>query len=420
MSILDQGLEPRLFPITRSEEDRATSYLLSTFLSVAEFRRALMETVGRKTLRSGTDIEAFLHPSFDGKYSQKCIPDGLIVHDRGDKWQSTIEVKLKSSELTLPQLEKYLEETVEHKLDALITISNELCQSPDRPPLRLKSSSRALSKVPHFHWSWKFIEHTARHCLSAGIENETQKYMLAEFVRFLRTEGSGVSGFTSMSKVWSTVVDDLKARVSPEQEELETIVSDWHQECAELQLQLSDCLGKHTPLLKEKKKFRQEEQLERDVNLLRDKGDLTAKFDVDGKKHPLCVELELDQRVLRVSKRYDAPTSAKRSLTQIEHFLRRFLNEGELDTAQHEGVHIQVKWAYVSEPKSTTLFDALQDYVNGDLQKNRLMIEESRPIVWIELRYSPPRSTAKVANKKKVIELLESSVEHFCDHYLFP
>ena len=74
------GIAPEFFPLTKKEEDRATSIFLAVFLNVYEFRKALMATLNRNAKKSGRDVEAFLHPSFGGKYSETDIPDGLIIH----------------------------------------------------------------------------------------------------------------------------------------------------------------------------------------------------------------------------------------------------------------------------------------------------------------------------------------------------
>lgn len=421
MSTLFSGPQPRLIPSMKSDEDRATSSFLAVFLAVTPFRKALMKSLGRSARKSGNDIKAQLHPSFRGKYSDTDIPDGLIAHEKGGKtWRAAIEVKVKASDLELPQLERYLARCVEQKFDALITISNEMCVSPDRPPLRLKSSDRKLKRLPHFHWSWSFIKFEADSLLMAGdFDSQAERFILAEFVRFLEDAATGVQGFKQMNATWKNLVEDLKARAHDiPQEYLENAVSDWHQECADLAFQLSACLGREVSLVLTGKSDR-EARLDRDVGHLKKTGDLIAAFDVGDGKHRLNVTMEVDQRSLKISKSFDPPKTAKMPITQLEHFIKRVAGPDEEGSdGQHEGTRIAAKWPYVSDMTSTTLFDAMQDVHSGELKINRLNNPDKDSLQYIELQYFPTNVAKRVGSRKGVIELVEQSVAHFCEHYI--
>jgi|GEM_PF-1954319 len=422
MTYLNEGLSPRLIPNNKSEEDRATSAFLAVFLSVTCFRKALMKSIGRNVRKSGKDTQAFVHPSFRGNYSKTDIPDGLIIHTKSnEEWRATIEVKVKANDLDLSQVERYIEQSLTQKVDALITISNEMCISPDRPPLRLKSSQKKLQKLKHYHWSWTYILHTAQTLLAREqFEETSQQFILTEFVHFLRDPKTGVEGFKTMSQNWKHLVDDLKTRApDTPQHYFEEAVSDWHQECADLTFQLSRKLGQSVTQVIRPKPSSPEKRLNLDVTAFKKTGDLTALFDVNDGSNLLEIRLEVDQRAIRISKQFDLPTKVKTPYKRIEHFIGKFdQSDSETETGKHDGVRICAKWPYISEMTSTTLFSALQDSQNDELQKNRLINVEKDTIQHVELQYFPTKVASKIANRKSVISLLEDSVDHFCEYYI--
>jgi len=422
VTYLNEGLPPRLIPNNKSEEDRATSAFLAVFLAVTCFRKALMKSIGRNVRKSGSDTQAFVHPSFRGNYSKTDIPDGLIVHTKSGKdWIATIEVKVKANDLDVSQIERYIEQSQAKGVQALITISNEMCISPDRPPLRLKSSQKKLQKLKHYHWSWTYILHTAQDLLAKeGFEETAQEFVLSEFVRFLLDPKTGVEGFKSMGQNWKNLVDDLKTRApDTPQHYYEEAVSDWHQECADLVFQLSRQLGKPITQIIKPKPSSAEKRLAADVSAFKKSGDLSATYDVDDGSNYLEIKLEVDQRAIRISKQFDLPTRVKTPHKRIEHFIRKFdQSDSETETGKHDGVRICAKWPYVPEMTSTTLFSALQDSQNDELPKNRLINVEKETIQHVELQYFPSSVASKISNRKTVISLLENSIEHFCKHYI--
>lgn len=422
MAHLNEGLIPRLIPNNKSEEDKATSAFLAVFLSVTPFRQALMKTIGRSVRKSGNDVEAFVHPSFRGNYSKTDIPDGLIIHNHtSGKWLATIEVKVKANDLDLPQIERYMEQSIEQGVLSLITISNEMCIAPEKPPLRLKSSQKSLRKVKHYHWSWTYIRRIAETIISnQKCENNSEEFILREFVRFLHDPKTGVEGFKSMGKNWKDLVDDLKTRApDTPQHYFEEAVSDWHQECADLVFQMSENLGFPVSQIIKPKPSSAEKRLDNDVSNLKKTGDLIAEFDVNDGSNFLQVKLEVDQRSLCISKKFALPENVKTPHKRIEHFIRKIdKSEDDSETGKHDGVRLCAKWPYVPEMTSTTLFSALQDLQSDELPKNRLINTEKDSIQHVELQYFPTNVAAKISNRKSVITLIEESVEHFCDYYL--
>ena len=414
------GEPVRLFPTVKSDEDRATSILLATMDLVPEFRAALLHTVGRRVTKRGDNFFVTVHPKFGGRYSDKDIPDGLIVHTRKDEWKAAIEVKINQSDLDQNQLERYLKRVSEHKCDALITISNEMCAYPERPPLRLLSTDKKLRKIPYYHWSWKFISHTVEKLLlREKFENELGRKVLNEFKIFLNDPKSGVAGFTSMNQGWAEFVNDLKVRGAPSMESYENAVSDWHQETAELEIIISKRLQKTAQIILDKDcRKSAEKRLKTDVSELKKTGHLSARYDIDGIEYPLHIVLEIDQRCLRISMRHDLSEKVKTPYKRIQRFLKNFHDEDNHKSGKHDHVHLFAKWPYVSEMTNTTLFDAIQRMEDGELEGSKLINEEKDSIQYVELTFSPSGIAKDITSRKKIIASIEREVEFFCDRYV--
>lgn len=421
--LFNYGHEARLFPTVKSAEDRATSVFLATLNLVDVYRQILMKSVDKPVSKRGKDFTVYVHPQFGGKQSPKDIPDGMIkVIKSGLEWKCLIEVKINTSDLDQGQLERYLSRAVEKKCDALITISNEMCAAPDKPPLRLVSRDRRFKNIPYYHWSWKYLLHVAELLLREDkIEDDTQARILAEFVMFLRDTSSGISGFSHMNRNWKQFVTTLKVGGRPEQQDFEDVVADWHQESSELALILSDHFRTSVnQVIPRDQKSSPEKRLKEDVSLLKNTGDLEAIFDVEGMRHELKVVLEVDQRCLHFSVCHDLPSQVKTPYKRIERFLRVFQNEEAThETGKHSNVHIFAKWPYLTEPTDTTLFDALQATSVDELKTSKLINREKDTIQHVELKYTPPGVASAIQSPSKIISKLEKEVLFFCEHYVF-
>lgn len=414
------GEAVRLFPTVKSDEDRATSILLATMDIVTDFRAALMATVERRITKRGSAFSVTTHPRFASRKASDEIPDGLIIHERGDKWRAAIEVKINQASLDQGQLERYLKRVKQFECDALITISNEMCAYPHRPPLRLISTDKTLRKIPYYHWSWKFISHTVEEILRGGrLDDTTQRRILEEFKAFLNDAKSGVAGFTAMNRDWGEFVNDLKVRGTPTRESYESAVSDWHQETAELAIIISDTLEKRVDLKIDKSlKASGEKRLQHDVNQLKQSGDLTASYDIAGVEHPLNIVLEVDQRCLHISMRHELSNKVKTPYKRIERFLGNFHDEDDQKSGKHDHVNIFAKWPYVAGLTNTTLFDAIQRANCDDLQDSKLILDDKDTIQYVELRYSPSGIARDILSRKRIIASIEKQVEFFCLHYV--
>ncbi len=415
---INQGFKPTLFPMMSSGEDKATSVFFGMMDLVFPLRDVMLKSISRTAYKSGKDFSAFLHPSFGGKYSKKDVPDGVIHLKQKESWSALVEVKIKTQDLASLQLDNYLQRVQEAKMDALITISNELCAQPDKPPLRLKSANKTLRKIPHYHWSWQFIRFQVKNLLRVSGSLEDMEFeLLSQFLNFLDHPNSGVAGYTAMPKDWKTLVDKLREGGKPDQDLLEGSVSGWFQETAELALILAGDLGRDVEEIIDQKSA--ERRREDGVNRLQNTGDLVANFKIENCKSSLSVRLDVDRRNIQFSVTHDVPTSAKTPFKQVQHFLKRFHQEGEQDQwGSHDGVRLFCRWPRAKDKTDMPLFDAIQYSLDDKMKDAPLIRDDKDKIMDLDICYTPSKVSSKISSRTQVITLLEEEAVFFARNYL--
>jgi hypothetical protein len=216
----------RLIPVTGikgslDQERRSSSALLAVMRIVPEFAHALTKEVGAP---KGA-IATFIEPEF--KMGQKKIrPDGLIVITRGKReWRALVEVKTGKNDLDLVQITSYLDICKEHKLDALITISNEVLNASGTHPTA-GIDSRKLRSTALLHLSWlKILTEAIVLSEHVGVDDTERDMVLKELIRFLQADSSGASEFNDMGPAWARVRELVRtsALPKPDQEVLDTV-----------------------------------------------------------------------------------------------------------------------------------------------------------------------------------------------------
>ena len=216
----------RLIPITgikgaQDQEMRATSALLAIMKIVPELGHALLADSGSP---KGT-IETFIEPEF--KLGQKKIrPDGLIVVTRGKRvWRALVEVKTGKNSLDLGQLNSYLELCKDYKLDALVTISNEVLNASGAHPTE-GIDLRKLRSTELLHLSWlKIITEALVLSEHVGVEDTERDFILKELIRFLQSDSSGAAEFNDMGSAWPSVRTAVKSHAlsKPDPDTLEIV-----------------------------------------------------------------------------------------------------------------------------------------------------------------------------------------------------
>jgi len=155
-------------------------------------------------------VETYIEPEF--KMGPKKIrPDGLIVVRRGkSEWSCLVEVKTGKNNLELAQLNAYLDICKEHKLDALVTISNELLNaSGDHPTSGIDQRKLRSTELAHLSWI-RIITEALVMSEHEGVEDREQDLVLRELVRFLQSEASGASEFNDMGSSWISVREGIR------------------------------------------------------------------------------------------------------------------------------------------------------------------------------------------------------------------
>lgn len=203
--------QARLIPTSgisgaEEQERRAASAFLAVLPAVKEFGRSLLSSVGAP---AGA-IETYVEVPF--KHGEKTWrPDGLIRVTRGKRaWVGLVEVKTGKNELTVEQVEAYLDVAREQGFDALITISNQIPPSPNQHPTAV--DKRKLKKVTLHHWSWSSV--VSKAILQKeyrGVSDPDQAWILGELIRYLEHPRSGALEFEDMGPDWVPIREQVSA-----------------------------------------------------------------------------------------------------------------------------------------------------------------------------------------------------------------
>lgn len=328
------GTRARLIPVIADsrQEERATSILLAAMQGVHEFRKVMLESlkvrVGtRSVLKAWTEITFPDEQGYKGRKSELGRPDGAIVLDTGRKqWKALIEAKTDNNVVSEKQLREYIDKAKTHGFNAVITITNQFAAQPDHHPVDLGKSIPKSVKL--YHWSWTYALSQAALLLRRdGIEDEDQRFILNEVVRFFHDPKSGVKGLTQMNKQWEDVVHRCfnKSTLSRKSEEVLDTISTWHQELRELSLQLWAHVDEEVDVkLKRPHKKDPKKRVADDAAKLCDEHRLEATLDVPNAASDIEIVADLGRRAITCSMVLEAPKDKKRSTARVNWLARQF------------------------------------------------------------------------------------------------
>ena len=329
---LKQGETARLFPVlsTTSKEGRTTSILLACLVRVNELQRELFKSVDQKIGKRSV-VHAFTETVFKGQEkSNNDRPDGLLIHSNsGSEWRALIEAKIGAAKLEEDQIEKYRAIAKEHKLDCVITISNDFATNPQTHPLTVVRNSR--SKIPVFHWSWMYILTTTHLLLSNdAVEDVDQRLILEELRRFLSHESAGVKSFERMPTDWTELNKQVAAGmpISVKSNEAFAVVNAWHQETRDLSLILCRQTGSFVnEKLSRKHTTEPKERIKDDLKLLQDTNQLLAVLDVPNAAAAIEIVADVSRRSINVGMTIKAPEDRKSSQARVNWLLKQIKSQ---------------------------------------------------------------------------------------------
>ncbi len=370
---LKQGEAARLFPVlsTTSKEGRTTSIVLACLAQVHEFSAALLGGIGQRCGVRST-IDTFTEVVFQQqRQTIKERPDGLIVLRSGAReWRALVEAKVGNAPIQAEQVERYRALAKDNGIDCVITISNQFATNPQNHPDDEIRKSR--SKIPVFHWSWMSILTAADLLLSSeGVADDDQQLLLNELRRFLSHESAGVKGFDRMPPEWGELNKLVSAggRIPQRSADANAVLGAWHQETKDLSLILSRLTG--TAVTEKLSRSHAKDRTEREkaeADVLRERNQLIASFDIVDAAAPLEVVADMVRRTVDVGMTLQAPEDKKSSKARVNWLLRQIKHDDISD------LHVRLLWPGRSEDTQFTVAQLRDDPDQCEVGKENLQV----------------------------------------------
>lgn len=325
---LASGETARLIPVGSEgkKEGRATSVLLANLSAVNEFAQVIFGSIGLR-LGSRVKIDVYTEIVFKDKNCvEKLRPDGLITINTGrNQWRALVEAKIGNAELDSEQIKCYLALAKKYKIDSVITLSNQYSAIPSHHPINFKKND--LKGVDLFHFSWMFILTEAILLLkSMSVEDDDQRFLLNEMVRYFDHESVGVYEFTSMNREWKDVTTSVRSgsALSKTSEAIANTVVSWHQEARDICLIMSRIIGVPVSLRLSRKHTadpiaRVKDDCDNLVKNLR----LDCELDIPNAVSLLKVTADLQRRTVDCSMSLNAPKDKQRPSARLNWLLRQ-------------------------------------------------------------------------------------------------
>ena len=342
----DRPEPARLFPVLSeiSKEGRVLSIFLACFSNVPAFGRILLRSLDAVKVLASSEIETYTEVSFDaksGKSGDRTLrPVGLIVvkNLKGAAWTALVDARVANNKLEDTQVSNYVELADSHKIDAVITISNDFAAVPHHHPVFNPAKSRRKPKARVYHWSWTSIRTHAELMLhTEEFENSTHKLLIQELTRFLSHPSSGVKRFEKMAGDWAGLLEALKRKGPRDQldessEQVVDAVASWHQETRDLALQLSSSVKDHIEIkMSREAKNDSQARIAADASKLASDDILEVGFNIRNAAAPLSVVVDLRGHWVSVGMKLPAHGSRKTMKGQIGWLRQQLKNSNPQD-----------------------------------------------------------------------------------------
>lgn len=403
-NILTTQTKARLFPVGKdmNNERAITSIFLATLSAVNSYAAGILNTIGKKT-GVRTNIECHtevIFPNAEGNNR----PDGLIIlrSSKNTIWTALIEAKIGNAELTEDQISRYLVLAKTHKIDAVITISNQFAALPTHHPIKV---SKTLTRsIELYHWSWTFLRTQADYQLRVEEDIDIeQKFLLEEMIRYFDNKSSGVLSFDRMNKEWRSVC--LKAknqeRLLKSSDEILNTVCAWHQEQRDIALLLTRKLGAPVVIkLKKNHKTNPVKRLKDDAVILCEKKLLTCELDIPRAASTLSILASLNNRTITCSMEILARGDKKSTKARINWLVKQF---SKIDPT---GIRIGAKWPSRAPITWASLEDLKEEPTI--IQTDNLKLAPHRFIIQTVLDIA-----GKFSGQRTFIEALDNTVSNY-------
>jgi hypothetical protein len=321
---LENGWHPaRLIPTVgirgqEEQEKRATSSLLAVLRAVPEFGHALVGPLGAPKGRISTYAEVQLKDAAGKTH----IPDGAIVVERGQTaWRCLVEVKTGTAALRDEQVNRYLDMARENRLNAVLTISNQITGATTDSPVAVDRRKLKSVSLVHLSW-WRILTEAIVQHRHRGISDPDQAWILGELIAYLDDERSGASGFHDMGENWVAVrngAGDSTLRATDA--EVRDVADRWEQFVEYLCLGLGQDLGRDVRPVRPRNQTAAM-RLEANCVALANGGTLDAAIRVPDAVGPLVVQADLRTRKVITSVVVEAPGDG-RPPTRVNWLLRQ-------------------------------------------------------------------------------------------------
>lgn len=391
------GEQARLFPVLSegSKEGRAASIFLACLSLVPELADKILQPLGRK-IGVRSKVYCLTEVCFDDNMANR--PDGLIgVVTSGSVWKSLLEFKV-GGELDKDQVERYLKVARDAKMDAVITVSNDIVPVPTASPVQV--DKRLVKTVSLFHISWmQIFTHAQMLIANDEISDLDHKVIVEEFLRFLMHPSTGIKGFVQMPVEWGPIIDKVRSLGSLQRKGKDeiSVIHGWMQEERELSFIMSQKTGAYCGLKRSRAEANDvNEIIQTHLTRLCDEHTLETELLVANACAPLVVKADLKTRSISFSMRLSAPRDKSRVSSSVNWLLRQISEDvKEVDVITH--------WPGRTPPTCKSV-DILREDQSAVLSTNSSALPTAFEVTrTISLG-------AKFASRKIMINALESEV----------
>jgi hypothetical protein len=322
----------------------------------------MLQDVGGPTNQRAT-VQSYSQVVFkDTSGERKLRPDGFLEVDSGRKiWRAIIEAKIGNAELSVEQVEAYLDLARELEIDAVITVSNQFSTIPTHHPIPV--SKQKLRSVELYHFSWLAILTKAR-LLSEDktVGDPEQAFILKELIRYLSHPASGVCEMTRLGSEWKDVCNKIQTGtpIAKSDTTATAVVSQWHQLTRYLALELSNAVGKSVDVWLPRSHTKDAAQrLAEECGNFATTPVLSVELDVPNAASRVAMEADFLRRSLRFSVTLNTPQDRARPTAAINWVTKQLSSLA--NTAHISDILIRVRWPYRAPDTVAALADALND-----------------------------------------------------------